>query len=66
MRVTGSVSGQFRILCGNEAIAEFQKALRATEGRLKSSEALGMCFFEKGQFSVAETILRRLGARGGA
>jgi tetratricopeptide (TPR) repeat protein len=43
----------------DEAIAEFQKALRATEGRLKSSEALGMCFFEKGQFSVAETILRR-------
>jgi tetratricopeptide (TPR) repeat protein len=43
----------------DEAIAEFQKALRATEGRLKSSEALGMCFFEKGQFAVCETILRR-------
>jgi tetratricopeptide (TPR) repeat protein len=43
----------------DEAIAEFQKALRSTDGRLKSSEALGMCFFEKGQFSVAETILRR-------
>ncbi len=23
------------------------------------SEALGLCFFEKGQFSVAETILKR-------
>lgn len=43
----------------DEAIAEFQKALRSTEGRLKSSEALGLCFFEKGQFAVAEAILRR-------
>jgi tetratricopeptide (TPR) repeat protein len=43
----------------DEAIAEFQKALRAPEGKLKASEALGVCFFEKGQFSVAETILRR-------
>lgn len=43
----------------DEAIAEFQKALRSTEGRLRSSEALGLCFFEKGQFAVAETILRR-------
>lgn len=43
----------------DEAIAEFQKALRAADGRLKSSEALGSCFFEKGQFAVAETILRR-------
>jgi tetratricopeptide (TPR) repeat protein len=42
----------------DEAIAEFQKALRG-EGRLKASEALGLCFFEKGQFTVAETILRR-------
>jgi tetratricopeptide (TPR) repeat protein len=43
----------------DEAIAEFQKALRATEGRLRTSEALGVCFFDKGQFAVAETILRR-------
>ncbi len=43
----------------DEAIAEFQKALRAPDGRLKSSEALGLCFFEKGQFAVAEAILRR-------
>ena len=43
----------------DEAIAEFQKALRGSEGRLKASEALGLCFFEKGQFTVAETILRR-------
>jgi tetratricopeptide (TPR) repeat protein len=43
----------------DEAIAEFQKALRSSDGRLKSSEALGLCFFEKGQHAVAETILRR-------
>jgi tetratricopeptide (TPR) repeat protein len=43
----------------DEAIAEFQKALRSPEGRLKASEALGLCFFEKGQFTVADTIFRR-------
>jgi len=43
----------------DEAIAEFQKALRAPTGKLRASEALGLCFFEKGQFTVAETILRR-------
>jgi tetratricopeptide (TPR) repeat protein len=43
----------------DEAIAEFQKALRGADGRLRSSEALGLCFYEKGQFTVAETILRR-------
>ena len=43
----------------DEAIAEFQKALRAPEGKLKTSEALGACFLEKGAFVVAESILRR-------
>lgn len=43
----------------DEAIAEFQKALRAPEGRLKTAEALGLCFFEKEQYSVAATVLRR-------
>ena len=43
----------------DEAIAEFQKALRGADGRLKASEALVLCFFEKRQFTVAETILRR-------
>ena len=43
----------------DEAIAEFQKALRSPESRLKASEALGLCFFEKGQFTVADTIFRR-------
>lgn len=43
----------------DEAIAEFQKALRAPDGRLRTSEALGVCFFDKGQFPVAEAVLRR-------
>jgi tetratricopeptide (TPR) repeat protein len=43
----------------DEAIAEFQKALRASEGRLRTSEALGMAFFEKGQYAVCESVLRR-------
>jgi tetratricopeptide (TPR) repeat protein len=43
----------------DEAIAEFQKALRSPEGRLKTSEALGTAFFAKGQFAIAEAILKR-------
>jgi tetratricopeptide (TPR) repeat protein len=43
----------------DEAIAEFQKALRAPDGRLRTSEALGIAFFDKGQFGIAETVLRR-------
>ena len=43
----------------DEAIAEFQKALRAPDGRLRTSEALGVTFFEKAQYAIAETILRR-------
>jgi tetratricopeptide (TPR) repeat protein len=43
----------------DEAIAEFQKALRAPEGKLRTSEALGTCFIEKGAYVVAESILRR-------
>jgi tetratricopeptide (TPR) repeat protein len=43
----------------DEAIAEFQKALRAPEGRLRTSEALGTAFFEKGQYAACETVLRK-------
>ena len=43
----------------DEAISEFQKALRRDDTRLRSSEALGQCFFEKGQFQVAATVMRR-------
>ncbi len=43
----------------DEAIAQFQKALRAPEGRLKTSEQLGIAFFDKGRFAIAEAVLRR-------
>jgi hypothetical protein len=43
----------------DEAIAEFQKALRAPEGRVRTYEALGQCFLEKSQFQVAATLLQR-------
>jgi tetratricopeptide (TPR) repeat protein len=43
----------------DEAIAEFQKALRSPQGRLRTSEALGVCFYEKAQYPIAEAILRR-------
>lgn len=43
----------------DEAIAELQKALRAPDGKLRTSEMLGVCFFEKGAYGVTETILRR-------
>lgn len=43
----------------DEAIAEFQKALRSPENRLRTSEALGVCFYEKNQPAIAEAILRR-------
>lgn len=43
----------------DEAIAELQKALRAPDGKLRTSEMLGVCFFEKSAYGVAESILRR-------
>jgi tetratricopeptide (TPR) repeat protein len=43
----------------DEAIAEFQKALRSPDGRLRTSEALGVAFYDKGQFAIAEAILKR-------
>jgi tetratricopeptide (TPR) repeat protein len=43
----------------DEAIAELQKALRAPEGKLRTAEALGIAFFDKGQFAVSEAVLRR-------
>jgi tetratricopeptide (TPR) repeat protein len=42
----------------DEAVGEFQKALRATEGRLRTAEALGATFLEKGMPPVAEAVLR--------
>ncbi|MGE3615393.1 MAG: tetratricopeptide repeat protein [Gemmatimonadales bacterium] len=43
----------------DEAIAQFQKALRAPEGRLKTSEQLGVAFFDKSRYAIAEAVLRR-------
>lgn len=42
----------------DEAIGEFQKALRSVEGRLRTAEALGQTFFEQGRPAVAEAVLR--------
>jgi len=43
----------------DEAISEFQKALRGTEHRGRTYEALGQCFVEKRQYQIALTILSR-------
>jgi tetratricopeptide (TPR) repeat protein len=43
----------------DEAIAEFQKALKAPSNRLPTYEALGQCFIEKQQFAIASTVLAR-------
>ena len=43
----------------DEAIAEFQKALRAPTNRVPTYEALGACFIEKEQYAMAATLLAR-------
>jgi len=43
----------------DEAIAEFQKALKAPSNRLPTYEALGQCFIEKEQYGIASTVLAR-------
>jgi tetratricopeptide (TPR) repeat protein len=43
----------------DDAIAQFQKALRSDTHRSRAYEALGQCFVEKGQFQVAATLLAR-------
>jgi len=43
----------------DEAIAEFQKALRAPSNRVPTYEALGACFIEKEQYQMAATVLGR-------
>jgi len=43
----------------DEAISEFQKALRGAANRVRTCEALGQCFLEKKQLAVAVTILKR-------
>ena len=43
----------------DEAIAEFQKALRSPTNRVPTYEALGQCFVEKEQYQLATTVLAR-------
>ena len=43
----------------DEAIAEFQKALKAPSNRLPTYEAIGQCFIEKEQYGIAATVLAR-------
>ncbi len=43
----------------DEAISEFQKALRASEHRVRTYEAIGLCFMEKEQYQMASTLLSR-------
>jgi len=43
----------------DEAIAQFQKALRSPDGRLRTSEQLGAAFYAKGNFAICEAVLRR-------
>jgi tetratricopeptide (TPR) repeat protein len=48
----------------DEAVAEFQKALRGTHHRVRAYEALGQCFVEKEQYQVASSVLSRAIALG--
>ncbi|MBU6364638.1 MAG: tetratricopeptide repeat protein [Gemmatimonadetes bacterium] len=43
----------------DDAVAEFQKALRSPAHRLPAYEALGQCFVEQGRHQVAITLLSR-------
>jgi tetratricopeptide (TPR) repeat protein len=48
----------------DEAVAEFQKALRGSTKRVRAYEALGQCFVEKNQYHVAASVLGRAIALG--
>jgi tetratricopeptide (TPR) repeat protein len=43
----------------DEAIAEFQKALRGATQRIRAYEALGQCFIDRNDFETAITVLGR-------
>jgi len=43
----------------DDAIGEFQMALRSRNNRLAAYEALGQCFLEQGSYKVAVTVLSR-------
>ncbi|HEX6631615.1 MAG TPA: tetratricopeptide repeat protein [Gemmatimonadaceae bacterium] len=43
----------------DDAIAQFQRALRGPHLRARAYEALGQCFVDRGQHAVATTVLQR-------
>jgi len=43
----------------DEAVSEFQKALRGSEQRIRAYEALGQCFIDRAEYDVAITVLSR-------
>jgi tetratricopeptide (TPR) repeat protein len=43
----------------DEAIFQFQKALRGATQRIRAYEALGQCFIDRGEHDVAITVLGR-------
>jgi tetratricopeptide (TPR) repeat protein len=43
----------------DEAIAEFQKALRGATHRIRAYEALGQCFIDRNDYETAVTVLGR-------
>jgi len=43
----------------DEAVTEFQKALRGATQRIRAYEALGQCFIDRSEFDVAITVLSR-------
>jgi tetratricopeptide (TPR) repeat protein len=43
----------------DEAVAEFQKALRGATQRIRAYEALGQCFIDRNEHDVAITVLGR-------
>ena len=43
----------------DEAVAEFQKALRGATQRIRAYEALGQCFIDRAEYDVAITVLAR-------
>ncbi len=44
----------------DEAIGSFQKAQRGPDQRVRSSEAIGQCFMDKGEAAVAMAVLNKL------
>lgn len=49
----------------DEAIAAFQRALRGPDNRTRVYEALGQCFLDKGQYTIASSVLQRATAEQG-